>query len=805
MSVVQNFVGWGITTTSVDSRRSANPSARFNPKYSDAATRALAGGGGGGNQDREVDSLVDSLAKVTVGDSEASGDSAEREITGAHSDRHNHVLSKKHAPDGDDENKAANKKSAPNFERTSSKLLQTVRKTYEQPAHKAATPVLPGATEQGDGVDSLVGIFDRVKVEDSSDSQDSIQRKEAEANEAQRSPTIMTNDPERVKLKGSGNWSVPSTPCDKGEDDRYYFRSGNSWYCFDEFQNVYFEDGTLLHDASFTILSDQFSIDHICYCFYEDRLLSQAPDGLFYPVQTWHPKYYFHTPGGLHNFDYRRNVFSVVDKGPNSYRRTEQPKTGNGHLTTPIDLKLFWPSEPGIDSSGLIPMTLCIDGTIYWFEMDDLWCQAPGDRSYLVHTWQIDPNESFADTKHHFCAPSGVYYFDYRRNVFSHDGTLFCASSSAIDVGGLLPMTFCIGETVYWFDVDVLWCQAPGDKCYRVHTWQDDPNESLTDRKHYFYTPSGSVGLLPVTRCIDGTVYWFDVDELWCQAPNDKYYRLHTWQSEPNENLANRKHHFYVSNILYYLDECRNLYSEHGKLVCRGPSSLATGQLGIPSFQIGDAPFWLHKDGLLFRNTGETLSRVLAWPKDSCAPDTESNLPQTELLTRAIPWSPTSSPSTSPPNSPPASPILYSGQTRSTASLFPKLSSTRSVPMGPARGINPERFKVQPARKRGNKDHLVCPYCEKVCRRPIALKEHIRAHEKDKSEVCPFKDPNTGIACETGYCTKQNMRRHFSTHRAGTLEEYLGSPSLSPRKKRENAALGFDAPYNPYHTGTTRH
>ncbi|CAE6435610.1 unnamed protein product [Rhizoctonia solani] len=829
MSVVQNFVGWGITTTSADSGRSANPSARFNSKYSDTATRALAGAGGGGNQDREVDSLVNSLAKVMVGNFKASGDGIEREITDGHSGQHNRVSSKKQASDRDDKNAVANQESAPNFERTSSKSLQTVRKRYEQPTAKAATRVLPRATEQSDDVDSLVGIFDRVKVDNGSDSEDSVQHNQVEEKESQQSPKVITNDRGQLKLEGSGNWSVPPTPYDKGEGDRYYFCSGNNWYCFDEFQNVYFEDGTLLHDASFTTPSQElgphFYIDHTSFYFYENKLLSEAADGLFYPLQTWHQKYYFHTPSGLHHFDYRRNVFSMtalLDKRSNSYGRTEKPKAGNDHPIAPSDLKLFWPGSPGIDSGGLIPMTFCIGGSVYWFDADVLWCQPPGDRSYRVHTWQTDPNASLADIKHHFDTPSGVYYFDYRRNVFSHDGILVCASSSAIDVGGLLPIAFSIGGTVYWFDVDALWCQPPGDKCYRVHTWQDDPNESLADRKHYFYTSGGLYyfdyrwnvfsnegelfcaspsavnpgGLLPVTRCIDGTVYWFDVDVLWCQASGDKCYRVHTWQGEPNKTLklAERKHHFYVSNILYYLDEYHNLYSEDGKLVCKSSSSLATDELGIPSFQIGDAPFWLHKDGLLSRTTGDALSRVLAWPKDSCASDAKSDSLQTGLL----PWSPGNSP-------PPAGPVPDSSQTRSTAPFFPKPSITQSPPIGPARDIDPEKAQVQPARKRGNKDHLKCPYCEKVCRRPIALKEHIRAHEKDKSEVCPFKDANTGIACDTGFCTKLNMRRHFSIHRAGTLEEYLGLPSLSPRKKRENAALGFDAPYNPYHTGTTRH
>ncbi|CUA74063.1 Chromodomain-helicase-DNA-binding protein 1 [Rhizoctonia solani] len=899
-----------MTANSLESRRAGNPRANKS-KRSDTAPRALAGAGEGEDQDRQVDSLADSFAEFWIGDSKASGDGGEREITSVNSDQHSRVTSKKQASDGGDKkDKLAKKKSPPNFERT------TDPERYKQPTTKT-------------DVKSPVNGPNRVKVEDSSDSGDAIQRKRAEEKEAQRPPKIITNNREWVKSEGSG-------PCGKGQSDRYYFCSWADWYYVDDSQNAYYEDGTLLHDALFAIHSDQFAIDQISYCFYDNRLLSQAPDGLFYPVQTRHEKSYFHTPSGLHYFDYRQNLWPVVTPevapkaapvgtGSNNYGRSKQSKAGynhlitsddvklfwpgscainlsvfiptpfcidetvywfdmdglwcqtpgdaaypvhtwqndpserladkkhyfrtpsslyyfdylwnvflvvtpagntgstgrgradqhkarNSHSTTSADVKLFWPRSPGIDSGGLIPMTFCIGESVYRFDMDDLWCQAPGDRSYRVDTWQTDPNESIPDRKHHFRAPSGVYYFDYRRNVFSHDGTPFCASSSAIDVGGLLPMTFSIGGTVYWFDVNVLWCQAPGDKCYRVHTWQDDPNESLADRKHHFYTPSGSYyfdyrwnvfsnegqllcaspsamnpgGLLPVTRCVDGTVYWFDMDELWCRTPNDKRYRVHTWQSEPNENLANRKHCFHASNGFYYLDEYRNLYSEDGKLVRRDPSSFRTDEPGIQSFQIADAPFWVHKDGLLSRGTDDVLCRILAWPKVSYASDAKSDSLQTSLFRGVAPWSPT--PSNSSPGSVSSVPDI--SQTRSTQPLFPEPGCTPSAPFSPARDSKPEKSQAQPvARKRGNKDHLKCSYCGK---------EHIHAHEKDKSEVCPFKDANTGIACDTGFCTKQNMRRHFSMHRAGTLEEYLGVHPLPLRKKNKKVASEPFARHNPY-------
>ncbi|CAE6449689.1 unnamed protein product, partial [Rhizoctonia solani] len=93
MSVVQTVVGWGVTAYSlvVSTRGAGDSSASSGPESSDTATQALASEDERGNQDGQVDSLAESLAKVTVGDSKASEDGPEQEITSVNSDpRINH-------------------------------------------------------------------------------------------------------------------------------------------------------------------------------------------------------------------------------------------------------------------------------------------------------------------------------------------------------------------------------------------------------------------------------------------------------------------------------------------------------------------------------------------------------------------------------------------------------------------------------------------------------------------------------------------------------------------------------------------
>lgn len=75
-------------------------------------------------------------------------------------------------------------------------------------------------------------------------------------------------------------------------------------------------------------------------------------------------------------------------------------------------------------------------------------------------------------------------------------------------------------------------------------------------------------------------------------------------------------------------------------------------------------------------------------------------------------------------------------------------------------------------------DRRRCPECSKVFRRPSSLEDHLNVHTGNKPHVCPFE------RCKTGFATKSNMKRHFATHRAGTLEEYSKSGKVGREKSR---------------------
>lgn len=73
-------------------------------------------------------------------------------------------------------------------------------------------------------------------------------------------------------------------------------------------------------------------------------------------------------------------------------------------------------------------------------------------------------------------------------------------------------------------------------------------------------------------------------------------------------------------------------------------------------------------------------------------------------------------------------------------------------------------------------DRRRCPECSKVFRRPSSLEDHLNVHSGNKPHICPFE------RCKTGFATKSNMKRHFATHRAGTLEEYAKGHKVNRQK-----------------------
>ncbi|CAE6420532.1 unnamed protein product [Rhizoctonia solani] len=66
----------------------------------------------------------------------------------------------------------------------------------------------------------------------------------------------------------------------------------------------------------------------------------------------------------------------------------------------------------------------------------------------------------------------------------------------------------------------------------------------------------------------------------------------------------------------------------------------------------------------------------------------------------------------------------------------------------------------------GKGDDYRCSFCGRLFKRPSTLKDHLSVHTGIKRHECPFQ------GCRKTFSTRNNMRRHFSTHRAGRLEAY---------------------------------
>ncbi|KAB5591688.1 Zinc finger protein [Ceratobasidium theobromae] len=164
------------------------------------------------------------------------------------------------------------------------------------------------------------------------------------------------------------------------------------------------------------------------------------------------------------------------------------------------------------------------------------------------------------------------------------------------------------------------------------------------------------------------------------------------------------------------------------------------------------------------------------------------NSPGNSVMTG--PWSPGSSAQ---------SPIVSAGSRAPSEGLEPLIQS------GYIEGIQLWQHQTKLAqgliRPPDKMDRRRCPQCNKVFRRPSSLdvgpacaytlilidthsckQDHLNVHSGAKrkpilsltgrllteltAHMCPFKN------CRTGFATKSNMKRHFLTHRVGTLEEY---------------------------------
>ncbi|KAG9089964.1 hypothetical protein FS749_000917 [Ceratobasidium sp. UAMH 11750] len=134
---------------------------------------------------------------------------------------------------------------------------------------------------------------------------------------------------------------------------------------------------------------------------------------------------------------------------------------------------------------------------------------------------------------------------------------------------------------------------------------------------------------------------------------------------------------------------------------------------------------------------------------------------------KAMPWSPSPSPPTSRASSlEPLEPLITGGNL--------------GWLMGSVQAWKEETKVIQQERNTpSNKlERRRCQHCQKVFRRATSLEDHLNVHTGAKPHKCPYE------RCHEGFATESNMKRHFITHRVGTLEEYMRNSKLSTAKAR---------------------
>ncbi|KAG8731332.1 hypothetical protein FRC11_004481 [Ceratobasidium sp. 423] len=552
--------------------------------------------------------------------------------------------------------------------------------------------------------------------------------------------------------EGSGdNCEGPISPCSKdGSCNKYYFWTPRALYSFDDQQNVYHADGTLMHNALFDfhlgVLDPNIHIDGIPYWFEGGGLWSQGTGGIPYRVQTWQPK----------------EEPEPVQCDP--YETFEGLQTSQGDMANPQSNLGHQPYSNLEPAPSIMPISHGY--------------HSAADSTLIDEGGQGGLQAAFANLLGvELNYPASSNPGAKRKRVTGETAQLLSTKTGAVASVG--------GEFKYL---------RPSPGATRIFSATSDNEDK------------GNLTISPQMTLLRPQ-----------QPPR---------HSDPEVTPpALEKYYFHASGRRYYIDQSRKLYSEDGKLQYDGSSNFQTKATALPNFHIGEVRYWFESDGLSYQDVDGTLRRVLTWPSkqdsfDQHPPD-QRPISQNDVailqLSPSPGWfddvkfAPTTMPASDGCFGTPDGKIDILSQnanpyplqkgfqwgivTQSPSSAATKSPSSTSTsdphqPNGPSlfaatepcvtqdsKNISPPQHATiepqeddedeLPAKKRRRGEPIVCPKCGKECRRPVALREHLRTHSGKKPEVCPFDK------CNRGFATKSNMRRHFLTHQIGPLESYL--------------------------------
>ncbi|CAE6504339.1 unnamed protein product [Rhizoctonia solani] len=601
---------------------------------------------------------------------------------------------------------------------------------------KEGAPVLPKLIKkEGDDDDPLADLSNQLAgttLADTDDTSRGVKPERGGNGSARPSPPKLDpGNKGQTKLEYE-----PDTPNSKALDNYYYFCTLTGLYYFDNYHNVFFHDGTLVHDGLDSpdwddLLTPHFCLDGISFWFDSEGLLYRGIDGNLYRAEVW-------------------KVEQQSDQPDHSQASDGSQAPQDDPNQTCIDPKLTLPTMSG--SVG------------------------------LSKGGQLDQSQVAVGSQAHQ-SDAAIFEGDLSYQSQYNSLEFVAATMLALDPSGGAPEARSIER------------REGADTVSTSGGANSDEGARTVKRKH---------------------------------VENEQL------EAYPTEAAAiNSKYCFYASGRLFYFDSNRKLYSKDGKLAYDGSSSFTTNQRLLPNFHIDEVPYWFEKDKLSARGADGVRYPVHTWlskqesldqylspeqrpisknhkvkmttKADTCSPKVTSNTLQLTLRGNPnIRLSPLFNSANTTPNTPPINgdhpvshgPSLFRASEPGIIqrlSVDPQSEDDILLPV-----VTTER--AQPGKKQRGDGHRTCPFCFKVMRRPCALREHINSHIGAKPHVCPFVD------CNTGFATRQNMRRHFTTHRVGEIDDYQpGMTQGSARNKRRKvAAETFPVSCNGAYFGRVR-